>query len=66
MSTAAAVSAPPKDVNRSTKVAIVPQRLAKSSWASTTLTMRDTLEQRHNDQHQFAADALYPAPVTIR
>lgn len=45
---------------------IVPQRTVESSWASSTMTMKDSLEVKHHDQHQSAADACFPMPLTIR
>lgn len=64
VSVAAAISAPPKDQSRSEN-GIVPQRFAQTSWALSTLTVGDTLQLRHNKQHQFEADAFFPEPVKI-
>ena len=67
VSVAAATAAPPKDVNRRADlVPIVPQRLAESSWATSTLTLRDTVAKRHDDQKKFEADSCYPLPITIK
>jgi hypothetical protein len=45
---------------------IVPQRVVKSSWATNTLTLKDSLELRHNDQHSNEADACFPMPIKIK
>jgi hypothetical protein len=44
---------------------IVPQRVVESSWASNTLTVKDTLDLKHSHQHSTEADALYPVPISI-
>lgn len=65
VSVTAATACPPKDLNRQLEGIVVPQRLVAASWATQTLTLTDALEQRHNNQHSFVADANYPLPVTI-
>lgn len=45
---------------------IVPQRVVKASWATNTLNLKDSLELRHQDQHESEADACYPMPLTVR
>ena len=64
VSVEAAISAPPKDLNRGGEV-VVPQRLSEASWATSTLTMKDTMDKRHNLQGQFEADARFPLPVEV-
>jgi len=49
---------------------IVPERIVQASWASSTLTIGDTLEVKHNLQHKNTttdpvAGACYPMPITI-
>ena len=48
------------------KDTIVPERVVKASWASNTLTMKDSLDLRHSSQHQSEADACYPLALTIK
>ncbi len=31
-----------------------------------SLTLEDTLKKRHENQHQFVADSLYPIPISIQ
>eukprot|EP01038_Epipyxis_sp_PR26KG_P007446 gene7446-10147_t len=64
LSTASAIAAPPKDLNRRVDT-IVPQRLVQSSWASNTLTLQDSLQVKHQDQHQSEADMCFPMPLII-
>lgn len=45
---------------------IVPQRVVKSSWMTQTLSLKDSLELRHNNQHESEADACYPMPIHIK
>lgn len=45
---------------------VVEQRLVESSWASKSLTLRDTLTTRNVQAHQSDADPLYPMPVGIK
>jgi hypothetical protein len=45
---------------------VVEQRLVQTSWASKTVTMRDTLTGRNATAHQSDADPLYPMPVGIK
>ena len=45
---------------------IVPERVVKSSWATNTLSLQDSLEKRHENQHESEADACYPMPLSIR
>ena len=44
---------------------MVAQRLSETSWSTQTLSFRDTVQQRHQHQHQSASDACYPQPVRI-
>lgn len=77
----AAIAAMPKDVNRTRGVSgvadpldatvsnvqeVVPQRLAETSWSSSTLTLKDNLNKRHDGKQAFEADANFPVPVTIQ
>jgi hypothetical protein len=63
VSVTAAVNAPAPDLNRLDS--IVPQRVVKSSWATNTLTLSDSLELRHGGQHESEADACFPLPLKI-
>lgn len=65
VSVAAAMAAPPKDYNRKNDVSIVPERLVESSWASSTLTIKDAVDQKYRSQHQSEADACFPMPLNI-
>ena len=76
----AATAAMPKDVNRTNGnsidevgqssegalLEVVPQRLAETSWSSSTLTLKDNLSKRHENRQPFEADANFPSPVTIQ
>eukprot|EP00605_Chrysophyceae_sp_TOSAG23-4_P000478 GSChrysophyteH1.ASY1.ANO1.537.1 assembled CDS len=64
VSVVSAVAAPPKDLNRGDQE-VVPQRLTEASWATQTLTLKDTMDKRHNSQGQFEADARFPLPVEV-
>jgi hypothetical protein len=44
----------------------VQQRLVQSSWATNTLTMKDSLKIRHNRSSHNDSGACYPVPLTIR
>jgi hypothetical protein len=64
VSVEAATAAPPKDLNRGGGVEeVVPQRLAEASWATSTLTHKDTMDNRYKSQGQFEADARFPLPI---
>lgn len=66
LSVASTVGAPPKDIVRNDKETVVPQRLMESSWASSTLNLRDSVQRRFDNQHNFEADARFPIPVAIQ
>ena len=42
------------------------QRLVQSSWATNTLTMKDSLKLRHNKSSNNDAETFYPVPLTVR
>lgn len=42
------------------------QRLVESSWATKSLTIRDTLTSRNLTAHRTDADPLYPMPVSVK
>jgi len=65
VSVTSTVAAPAKDFNRKDDT-VVPQRLVVTSWANRTLNMKDSLQIRHQEQHQSEADACYPMPITVR
>ena len=67
VSVTAAIAAPPKDLNRAgADIEVVPQRLSQTSWATETLTLKDTMDGRHDKQGQFEADARYPLPIQVQ
>lgn len=66
VSVSAAIGVPPKDVNRNSDNVVVPQRLMESSWQSNTLTLRDSLQIRHNSQGVNASDPCFPIPLVVK
>jgi len=67
VSVAASTAAPPKDFNREgALLEVVPQRLAKTSWATETLDLKDTIEARLAKQGEFEADARFPQPIQVQ
>ena len=65
-STTALMGGGQMDRDNSRLIEVVPQRLAESSWASSTLTLRDNLTKKHDSKQDFEADANFPSPVTIQ
>jgi hypothetical protein len=65
VSVTSTVAAPARDFNRQTDT-VVPQRLVITSWAQRTLSIQDTLQNRHVEQHRSEADACFPMPITIK
>lgn len=45
---------------------IVPQRVVKSTWATNTLNLEDSLKMRYNGKLNNEADACYPMPLKIK
>ena len=67
VSVAATTAALPKDYNREgATLEVVPQRLSETSWATSTLNMKDMMDGRHEKQGQFEADARYPLPIQVQ
>ena len=66
VSVTAAMAAPPKDFNRLDDNIVVPQRMIHSSWSTSTLTIKDSLDLRHKGQHKNEADAFFPMPINIK
>ena len=68
VSVTAALACLPNDLNRDPNFGIVDQRLVKASWATQTLTLSDSVAQRHSlgATRSTPAEARFPAPLNVQ
>ena len=45
---------------------VVPQRFVECSSLKNTLTTRDAMQKRYDEQQQTIADSCFPMPITIK